>query len=187
MKLFNVLFLASAFALLLSCNEANKAADEAAASMSDTASEAVSGVAGAITDAFGTEPVPGANYGAGVAADTEVLPYPEFLTALGEQDSLTAAVSGEVVEVCQKKGCWMSMTSAEGDEMTVRFKDYGFFMPKELSGNKVVVEGTAKRVIVPVEDLQHYAEDAGKSAAEIALITEPEEELEFIATGVRVL
>ncbi|MFK8058236.1 MAG: DUF4920 domain-containing protein [Saprospiraceae bacterium] len=188
MKTFNLLLSVCCFSLLLSCNEANKAVEDAAA-MGDAAVEAAAGVAGSITDAFDTEPVAGANYGEGVAADAAVVPYPAFLTALAERDSLTAAVSGEVTEVCQKKGCWMSMKSdvADGAEMTVRFKDYGFFMPKELSGSKVIVEGTAKRVVVSVADLQHYAEDAGKTAAEIAMITEPEEELEFIATGVRVL
>ena len=188
MKTFNLLFAVCCFGLLLSCNQANKAAEEAAV-VGDAVVEAATGVAGSITDAFDTEAVTGANYGAGVAADAAIVPYPAFLTALAEKDSLEVAVSGKVTEVCQKKGCWMSMSSpaTEGSEMTVRFKDYCFFMPKGLSGHEVVVEGKAKRVVVSVADLQHYAEDAGKSAAEIALITEPEEELEIIATGVRVL
>jgi hypothetical protein len=188
MKIFNLLFVVSTFCLLLSCNEASKAADKAAG-MSEEVVVAVSDMAAPISDAFGTEPVSGANYGAGVAADAEIVPYPAFLTALAEKDSLEVAVSGQVTEVCQKKGCWMAMSSpeTEGSEMTVRFKDYGFFMPKDLSGHEVVVEGKAKRVVVSVADLRHYAEDAGKSAAEIAMITEPEEELEIVATGVRVL
>lgn len=186
MKISYVLFVIGTFGLLLSCNQANKVADKAA-EMSKQGVEAVTDMAAPINDAFNTEPKAGANYGAGVAADADILPYPEFLKALEEQDSLTAAVSGKVVEVCQNKGCWMAIASTDGTEMTVRFKDYGFFMPKNLSGNEVVVEGTAKRVVVPVADLQHYAEDAGKSKEEIAAITEPEEELEFTATGVRVL
>jgi hypothetical protein len=36
-----------------------------------------------------------------------------------------------------------------------------------------------------VEALRHYAEDGGKTADEIAAITEPEIELVFEASGVR--
>jgi hypothetical protein len=35
-----------------------------------------------------------------------------------------------------------------------------------------------------VAELQHYAEDAGKSKEEIAKITEPKLELTFVADGV---
>ena len=146
-------------------------------------------VDGAISDAFATEPTAGANYGAGVAANVQPLAYDELLTRMEASDSLATTVRGEVVEVCQKKGCWMTLRAPGGEsaDVTVRFKDYGFFMPKTLSGSEVVVAGQARRTVTSVDDLRHYAEDAGKSAAEIAAITEPKEELEFIATGVRVL
>lgn len=139
-----------------------------------------------ISDAFDTEPAAGANYGAGVARDADVLDFGEFLAELRDRDSLTAVVRGEVAEVCQRKGCWMTLAS-DGEEVTVRFEDYGFFMPKGLAGSEVVAQGTARRRVVPADELRHYAEDAGKSAAEIAAITEPAEEIEFTATGVRVL
>jgi hypothetical protein len=38
-----------------------------------------------------------------------------------------------------------------------------------------------------VEELKHLAEDAGKSKEEIEAITEPKEELKFLATGVLLL
>jgi hypothetical protein len=92
-------------------------------------------------------------------------------------------VRGTVTSVCQAKGCWM--TIAEGDkEMFVKFKDYGFFMPKDIDGREVIMEGTAYREVVSVDELRHLAEDAGKSKEEIAKITEPKEELQFLAHGV---
>ena len=62
-----------------------------------------------------------------------------------------------------------------------------FFMPKDIAGRKVVMEGKAYREITTVEELRHFAEDEGKSAEEIAAITEPLEELKFMATGVVLL
>lgn len=161
-------------------------------SASDTVTETtteVSDVASPIKDAFGLEPVSGANYGAGVSADAEPMSYADFMAKFEGTDSLATVVTGEVLEVCQNKGCWMTLSAPGVADagINVRFKDYGFFMPKTLSGQQVVVEGVAKRTMTSVDDLQHYAKDAGKSADEIAAITEPKEEIEFTATGVRVL
>ena len=142
-------------------------------------------------DAFDTEPVRGANYGAGVAADANPMVYDDFVQLVATHDSATTTVRGTVVEVCQKKGCWMTLrpTGAipASEPYLVRFKDYGFFMPKTLSGAEVVVEGTARRSVTPVDELRHYAEDAGRSPAEVAAITAPREEITLEATGVRVL
>jgi len=67
----------------------------------------------------------------------------------------------------------------------VRFKDYGFFVPKEgVEGLRTVVKGKAKMDTISVDMLRHYAEDAGDSEEEILNITEPKYVLEFIAEGV---
>jgi len=92
-------------------------------------------------------------------------------------------VRGTVSSVCQAKGCWMTITEG-GKEMFVKFKDYGFFMPKDIAGREIIMEGTAYREVVSVDELRHLAEDAGKSEEEIAKITEPKEELQFLAHGV---
>ncbi len=108
---------------------------------------------------------------------------------MGEADSMRTKVVASVTEVCQKKGCWMNLASEdEGEgEVMVRFKDYAFFMPMDLAGERVVVDGWAYRQMIPVDELRHYAEDAGKSEEEIAAITEPEERLTFLASGVLLL
>lgn len=79
------------------------------------------------------------------------------------------------------------MTINGDEEMMVKFKDYGFFVPTDISGREVVMHGVAYYQTTSVEELQHYAEDAGKSAEEIATITEPKRELRFLADGVKLL
>jgi hypothetical protein len=103
-----------------------------------------------------------------------------------DKTEMDAKVSGTVESVCQVKGCWMKVKMDNGETMRVMFKDYAFFVPKDIAGKTVVFEGEAQRKMVPVEHLQHYAKDAGKSKDEIAKITEPKEELTFIAQGVLV-
>jgi len=99
----------------------------------------------------------------------------------------TGKVKGTVVSVCQEKGCWMKLEQTDGDGIMIRFKDYKFFVPKNISGKEVVLQGVAKMTTTSVEMLKHYAEDAGKSKEEIDKITEPKKEIEFTASGVLVL
>jgi len=76
----------------------------------------------------------------------------------------------------------------DGQEpITVRFKDYGFFMPSNIVGKTVVVEGSAKKKEVSVASLQHAAKDLGKSQAEIDQITQPKKDISIIADGVLVV
>jgi len=73
----------------------------------------------------------------------------------------------------------------DGSKMKVRFKDYGFFVPKKgLEGKRAVLQGTATRETLDVATLRHYAQDAGKSKEEIEKITEPKHMLTFLADGV---
>jgi len=99
-------------------------------------------------------------------------------------DSINSKMVGKVNEVCQAKGCWMKVDLEDGNQVMVKFKDYGFFMPKNIAGEEVIINGKAFVSEVPVEELRHYAEDAGKSAEEIEAITESEKTYSFEADGV---
>ena len=90
---------------------------------------------------------------------------------MGSEEAMNAKVTGTVESVCQVKGCWMKVKMDNGETMRVMFKDYAFFVPKDIAGKTVVFEGEAQKKTVPVEHLQHYALDAGKSKEEIAKIT----------------
>jgi len=107
-----------------------------------------------------------------------------FLKQIDGKDSLLVKISAPIVNVCQKKGCWMNVDLGEGKQMMVRFKDYGFFVPKDADGKIAVMDGVAFREVLSVDMLRHYAEDAGKSKEEIEKITEPETRLSFEASGV---
>lgn len=112
------------------------------------------------------------------------IPATQLAGALGDKETMPAKVEGTVESVCKVKGCWMKVNTGNGQTMRVTFKDYGFFVPKDIVGKTVVVEGTAETTTTPVARLRHYAEDAGKSKAEIEKITEPEKALTFVADGV---
>lgn len=98
-------------------------------------------------------------------------------------DTAIVKFTAKVNEVCQAKGCWMRLDIGDNEAM-VKFKDYGFFMPKNITDKEVIVHGKAFVAEVSIEEQRHYAEDAGKSKEEIAAIIEVEKTLSFEADGV---
>jgi len=120
-------------------------------------------------------------------SDVGVISFSELVTKMDQFDEVEAVVIGNVGSVCQAKGCWMNIVDSDGgtsEEMFVKFKDYGFFMPLDIAGKDVIMRGKAYKEETSVDELRHYAEDEGKSAEEVAAITESIIELKFMADGV---
>lgn len=111
----------------------------------------------------------------------------QFAQNLEGKDSIEAKLIATPTKVCQKMGCWFIVELPNGEEMRIKTKDHAFMVPKDMAGKEVVFAGLAYKDTVSVAQLQHYAEDAGKSEEEIAKITEPEIGVSFRADGVRIL
>lgn len=122
-------------------------------------------------------------YGDSISPDNYIYAG-EAIPKLNGKDSIEIKIKGKVNEVCQKKGCWMTIALNDSTEMRVRFKDYGFFMPFDIANDTVIFNGWMYRDSVSVEELQHYEKDAGKSQAAIDSITKPELNYLFEANGV---
>lgn len=119
--------------------------------------------------------------------DTEALTKEEMFAKfknLKEGDTLNIKFKSNIKEVCQKKGCWMSMDLAEGNETFVKFKDYAFFVPMNAGKQEAVVNGKAFVSVETIDEQKHYAKDAGKSQASIDSITTPKVTYSFMADGV---
>jgi hypothetical protein len=114
------------------------------------------------------------------------VPARDLPRVLGTKDSLALQVTGQVQDVCQVKGCWMDVRLTDNTVMKVRFKDYAFFVPADLKGKTVVLNGQAYNQTVSVADQRHYAQDAGKPAAEIQAIKAPRKSISYTASGVMV-
>lgn len=101
-------------------------------------------------------------------------------------DTLTFTFSAIVSSVCKNKGCWMKVALEDGREVMVRFKDYAFFVPKDIENQTVIVNGLAYVEEMSVEEQKHYAKDEGKSTEKIKMIVQPQKTLSFIADGVKI-
>jgi len=98
-------------------------------------------------------------------------------------DSVQLKVRGKIIDVCSKKGCWMTIELPNKQELMVRFKDYGFFVPVDSSG-EAIINGLAYINNTSVDELRHYAKDAGASINNIESIIEPKITYNFEADGV---
>ncbi|MDR6923845.1 MULTISPECIES: DUF4920 domain-containing protein [Chryseobacterium] len=135
--------------------------------------------------------VVGDAYGAGVASSSESKAISvEKLSKKLKKDNKkveNVAIKGKVTDVCEKKGCWLTIQTEDDSQFFVKMKDYAFFVPTALKGKNVVLEGNAERKVTSIDEQKHYAEDAKKPQAEIDAITKPKEEIRFVANGIKVV
>ena len=108
----------------------------------------------------------------------------QLLAMMHDKDSVWVTMKSKIVSNCQKSGCWMDLDLGNDQVIKVSFKDYAFVIPTDSKGKTATVEGSAKKELISVELLKHYAEDAGKSKEEIDAITEVEYIYTFEAIGV---
>lgn len=95
-------------------------------------------------------------------------------------------VQAKVEEVCQSMGCWLIVR--EGEVIVrIKTKDHKFFVPKNIAGRTVVVEGIIQIKAIEESLARHYAEDAGQSQSEIEAIQGDQNEISMIASSVTLL
>ena len=140
------------------------------------------GLVGLATTAWAQESTPGTFYGETFTASDEAAGI-----ARAMEDSTfhnaTVQVEGTVLDVCQKKGCWMVV--GEGDsQMRITFKDYSFFVPTDCSGKQVLVEGVVSVEEIPEDVAKHYAEESEHEDPDA--ISGPQRVITMVATGVRI-
>ena len=135
---------------------------------------------------FGADAKKGKVYGEKMKTKNAI-GVPEFKSQVDAAESWTGVVKGEVKQVCKSEGCWLRLEDGSKDGIMVKMKDHKFFVPKDIDGKTVYVSGVAKKTVTSVEMQRHYAEDAGKSKAEIDAIVAPKVEIKMDAVGVVVM
>ena len=128
----------------------------------------------------------GSVYGADFSKK-KIIQAKEFNKKIVDSNKVAVQMKGTVLDVCPKKGCWMNVAMNNGDTLFVKMKDYAFFVPDNLKGKDILLDGVAYKETTSVKELKHYAEDAKKPQAEIDAITEPQRKARFTASGIKVL
>lgn len=111
-----------------------------------------------------------------------------LLSGIIEENSVQKLkVTGIVENVCSENGCWLSIRVNNEQLLRVTFKDNAFFVPKNIIGKKVVVEGEAKSDSVFIANKQHLAHISTSEKEFASIANEKKQHLTFEAKGLVVL
>lgn len=125
----------------------------------------------------------GKHFGAAFT-DAKAVPLADVIADAAKYADKTIKVEGTIDDVCQERGCWLVVTDGK-HSMRVTFKDYGFFVPKDSAGKKVVLEGVVAKKTISEDHARHYAEES-KGKVDPNTIKGPQEVITMVATGVRI-
>ena len=119
-------------------------------------------------------------FGARLPEEGPELALAELLADAGRYLGREVKLTTQVAQVCQRKGCFFI---AQDAEVTARvsFRDYGFFVPSDISGRTVTLAGKLQRKDVSADQADHYNEDMQAES-----VMEPGPQYEIVATAVRV-
>ena len=129
------------------------------------------------------------HFGTGITKGKKPLSVAQAIKDPAKFAGKTIRLEAPITGVCQAKGCWMNLGTldAKGNPpVFVKFKDYGFFMPKDSSGRTAIVEGTMSFKQETVAETKHYLEDAGKHE-QAKKVTQGRKVLRFMASGVALM
>jgi hypothetical protein len=133
----------------------------------------------AAVPAFAGEARDWESYGGTVTVDAKKSKSVAKMTKATPAGSAEVLATGTIGEVCQSKGCWMTVKDGDKD-MRVEFKDYGFFVPWDSEGKVVRMQGVVVERTMTEEEREHYAAES-KSKKKL-----PEKSLVFVASAVQI-
>lgn len=120
--------------------------------------------------------------GATISKDAHAVPLADVLARPEAYTNEAVLVEGVIAASCTRKGCWMQLAPAEGNEsVRVTFKDYGFFIPLDAKGMSARAEGVAVVKELSKAEADHLESEGAK-------LTRKEDgtavEVSFVANGV---
>jgi len=162
MSRFYFLLLTASF-LLGGCNSPSETAPapepEAAPEQAEEAPAATDPAA----EASPTAEVTGDIFGEPITL-TDAVSTADLLAKASDFEGKTVLVKGEVVDVCQKMGCWMVITDGE-NSLRVTTKAHGFYVRKDGAGSNALIQGTLKHIAPNPERTAHLESESAKPEA----------------------
>ena len=114
---------------------------------------------------------------------TAAVSIDEVLAKSADYEGKAVVVKGPVTAVCQEKGCWHRLGTADPNvTVLVKDKEYEVFLPMDSAGKTAVVSGIFHHEELSLEHARHLAMDAGKDPN---TITAPVKEYTIDVDGVK--
>lgn len=90
--------------------------------------------------------------------------YADILAAPDKFDGKELITNGTVRASCTKRGCWMEVRPDEardGAAATIRFLDYGFFVPLDSRSARVKFQGTVEVSVLTKAQVAEFESEGG--------------------------
>ena len=134
-------------------------------------------------------PVLAKSFGAGLSLDQTT----SLTELLGNPDNYVdkqVQLKGLIVDVCEKRGCWLYITGDQPfEKIRVKVVDGQIVFPLEARGKQGTVEGVVEKFELTREEViknrQHHAEERGESF-DPATVTSGETVYQLLGTGAEI-
>lgn len=123
-------------------------------------------------------------FGAPITELPEAVTITELLETPEKFSKKKFSMQAQVSKVCQKKGCFF-IAQQENHFIRVAFKDYAFFVPTTISGEKVTLVGELLARNISEEQAEHFNKDLSGSNTKDGHVKSGRV-YEILATSVRV-
>lgn len=108
-------------------------------------------------------------------SDRPITPLTEIAASPDRFAGQVVKTEGEIVQVCQRMGCWMEMRAEGVSPVRVPMAGHSFFLPRDVAGRHAVVEGQLALRELPEGERQHLEEEGATATGNA---------MEIVATGV---
>ena len=117
-----------------------------------------------------TKPAVPQTYGQLRRPNGRVIPLAKIAANPTRYEGRQVRTEGEIQRVCQKKGCWLELTDADGTRAFVPMAGHAFAVPMDSIGNEAVVEGIVHRRERSHAERKHLkADGAGDSIPALSI------------------
>ncbi|MBW2460924.1 MAG: DUF4920 domain-containing protein [Deltaproteobacteria bacterium] len=111
-------------------------------------------------------------FGTELSTDREAVDLAALIASPNDYAGQVVKTEGTISAVCQRMGCWMEMTTAEGGPaVRVPMAGHSFFLPRDVSGARATVEGSFEVAELPAATQEHLREEGAQAADQSLAIT----------------
>ncbi|MEM6955157.1 MAG: DUF4920 domain-containing protein [Myxococcota bacterium] len=104
-------------------------------------------------------------------SERNVTPLAQIVAAPGDFAGQTVKTEGEITQVCQRMGCWMEMRAEGGPAIRVPMAGHSFFLPRDVAGSQVTIEGEVAVRELSDDEREHLASEGAQAVASALQIT----------------
>ncbi len=110
-------------------------------------------------------------FGEAPSADRELTPLSAIAANPERYAGQTVKTEGEISQVCQRMGCWMELRAEGVEPLMVPMAGHSFFLPRDVTGSEVVVEGEVALRERSANEVAHLESEGATASARAVQIT----------------